>query len=219
MIYLVHGNDYESSYRRLTQIASKYADHKIIHLDPSTPQQILDQTLQGESLLAQKEIIILEDLISTLPKLPQQANIILWEKRQVSAQQVKKLPKGTTVELHNLKTTLYEFLDSLVPGSKKAQILIKKQSNSGLLWHLQNRLFLLLLIKMGFDVNEVANITQKTLMTWQWQNLADQAAKFSTGNLRDFYSGALKIDFLIKTGRTSLAPTTITSILLLKYLK
>ncbi|MEK9146900.1 MAG: hypothetical protein AAB639_01750 [Patescibacteria group bacterium] len=219
MIYLLHGNDYESSYRRLNQIAAKYAGHKIIHLDKSTPREVLSQTLHESSFFPQKEIIILEDLISTQVRIPEEKDIIIWEKRAVLSNEIKKLPKSTIVELHNLKTTLFEFLDSLVPGSKKTHKLAKKQNEKNLLWHLQNRLFLLLLVKTGFGANEASNLLHMNLVSWQWRKLQDQALRFSLSNLLDFYGGALKVDFLIKTGKTSLAPTTLTSVLLLKYLK
>lgn len=226
MIYLLHGNDYESSYKQLTKIVAKYAGHKIIHLDKSTPQEILSQTLHEKSLFPQKEIIVLEDLLKTINlRSPIRQNwgdkkdIIIWEKRKVPPSEIKKLPKSTKIELHSLRTTLFEFLDSILPGSKKANRLAKKQNEKSLLWYLQNRLFLLLLVKTGFAANEASNLLPMNLESWQWRKLQDQASRFSLSNLLNFYGGALKADFLIKTGKTSLAPTTLASVLLLKYLK
>lgn len=219
MIYLLHGNDYESSYEQLTKIVAKYARHKIIHLDKSTPQEILSQTLNEKSFFPQKEIIILEDLISTWQKLPEEKDIIIWEKRKVPPSEIKKLPKSARVELFSLQTTLYEFLDSIFPGSKKAIRFAKKQNEKSLLWYLQNRLFLLLLVKTGFGANEASNLLHMNLESWQWRKLQDQALRFSISNLLNFYGGALKADFMLKTGRTSLIPTTLVSVLLLKYLK
>lgn len=219
MIYLLHGNDYESSYRRLNQIASKYTEHKTIHLDKSTPKEVITQTLNEESFFPQKEIIILEDLLPTIPKNWGDKDIIIWEKREVPASETKKLPASTKVELHNLKTRLFEFLDAIFPGSKNVQRLISEQEEKSLLWHLQNRLFLLLLVKADFGADEISNLSLRNLASWQWQKLQAQARRFSISNLLEFYGGALKADYLIKTGRTSLSATTLASVLLLKYLK
>lgn len=226
MIYLLHGNDYESSYRRLSQIAAEYAGYKIIHLDKSTPEEVITQTLHESSFFPQKEIIILEDLFGSRnlgspigKNWGDKKDIIIWAKRVVLPNEIKKLPKSTKIELHNLKTTLFEFLDAIFPGSKKVSSLVKNQDEKSLLWHLQNRLFLLILVKTGFTASETSNLLHKNLESWQWQKLQDQTSRFSTSNLLKFYGGALRADFLIKTGKTSLGSTTLASVLLLKYLK
>lgn len=226
MIYLLHGSDWEFSYKRLAQILARFKDHKIIHLDHSTPHSDLNQKLTETSLFEQKEIVILENLLSADPQLtetlkspPGEKIIIIWEKQEIKPGLVKKLPRATTIELYNIKTKLFEFLDSLIPGSKKAKMLVGKLEPESLLWHLQHRVLLLLLAKSGLTREETALVDQKNILPWQWQKICDQCANFSLTNLLDFYGGALKVDYLIKTGKTNLSPSTLSSVLLLKYLK
>lgn len=226
MIYLLHGSDWESSYKRLTQILAGFKNHKITHLDRTTAQSDLDQKLTETSLFEQKEIIILENLLwadsqlpQTLKNTPEEKIIIIWEKQEIKPDLAKKLPKKTLIELYNIKTRLFEFLDSLVPGSKAAKLLVKKLEQESFLWHLQHRILLLLLAKSGLTQEEAAVATQKNILSWQWTKICDQCAYFSISNLLDFYRGALKVDYLIKTGKTNLSPSTLSSVLLLKYLK
>lgn len=226
MIYLLHGSDWESSYKRIAQILARFKNHKITHLDNTTAQSDLDQKLTAASLFEQEEIIILENLLSRNTQLIQTLKgpleekiIIIWEKQEVKSDLVKKMPIGATIELYNIKTRLFEFLDSLTPGSKKAKILVKKLEDASLLWHLQHRILLLLLAKSGLTQEDAAAVDQKNILAWQWHKICDQCTNFTISNLLDFYNGALKIDYLIKTGKTCLSPSTLTSVLLLKYLK
>mgnify|MGYP001599874840 CR=1 FL=1 len=224
MIYLLHGSDYESSYARLTQIILKFPKHIKIRLNLKTPDEKIYEALYGQNLTGDLELIILEDLLkkenNILKILSRQTpakEVIFWEKQEISPRLIAKLPKIINVEHFKKSAPIYAFLDSLVPKSSKAQILVRIQQ-SPILWYLENRILLLILAKTGFDSKQSGQVAGKEIQNWQWQKIKDQSEKFDLVRLLAFYQGSLKVDYMIKTGKTRLDESTLTSILLLKYL-
>lgn len=225
MITLVHGTDTESSYTRLTQLLLKFPNHTKIRLDQDTSDEKIYQALFTQSLTGDKELIIFEDALKktgTIAKILEKQTptkeIIFWERQDVEKRVLGKLPKNIRIEYFKKSLPIYAFLDSIVPKSKKAQALVREQQDH-ILWHLQHRILLLILAKIGFDIKKASITLTRPIQDWQWQKIKDQSAKFELPRLLAFFQGALKVDYMIKTGKTSLDENTLTSILLLKYLQ
>lgn len=225
MITLIHGADTQSSYARLTQLQSKFPKHTKIRLDQDSTQEQIYQALFTKNLMGEEEVVILQNSLRNLGKTLQmiekqnpQKEVIFWEMQELDRRILIRLPKEIKIEHFKKTSSIYTFLDSIEPKSKRATALVAVQEDH-LLWHLQYRILELIIAKIGLDLAKTSGIIGRQIQDWQWQKIKDQSQKFELKTLLAFLQGALKIDFMIKTGKTSLDENTLTSVLLLKYLQ
>lgn len=228
MITVLHGDDVESSYAKLSALVDSQKDTiKVSFGAKATPDQIT-QALQTQDLLNSPKLIVVENFLSPQKKLPEkffaqipkESTIIFWENKALTPAKITKLQKIATIQHFKKPTELFTFLDSLIPGSKTAfSLLSKLQGEDGLIWQIQNRFLLLSLVKLNIPVQTATQITKRQIAPWQWQRLESQSAKFSKNALLATFSASLKIDHLIKSGRTSLPAQTLIIVLLTKYLR
>jgi hypothetical protein len=225
MIVVLHGDDTSSSYHRLTQFLEGYKNHHKIKLNKAQEYE-LEEIVFSRDLISEDKVIIAENTLSTLKKLPdflkrvpEEIVLIFWEKTQLTPAKLQKLQKFAKLELFKTKSQIFDFLNALFPGSKDAiSILQSAKADESILWHLQNRFLLLILYKMDLNKETASKISGRNIIEWQWDKIRFQASRFSLEKLLALYRGALKIDYLIKTGQTQLPTGTLISILLLKYL-
>lgn len=205
------------------QLLAKFPKHTKIRLDKDASEEKIYQALFGQNLTGDEEVIILQDLFQSsvakiLEKQTPTKEIIFCQKREVDRRLVAKLPKNIKVEYFKKSLPIYGFLDSLAPKSKIALKLSGNQQDH-ILWYLQSRVFELILAKIVLNIKDAQIIIGRSLAPWQWKKIKDQSLKFELSQLQAIFQGALKVDYLIKTGKTSLDENTLTSILLLKYLQ
>lgn len=228
MIVVLHGDDEASSYQRLSQIEEEYKDCLKIRLSKNQTVEKLAEAVLTQDLTGTQKIIIAEDFLQPLKKLPHEflkniakgTVVIFWEKTTLSAAKVTGLKKLAKLELFKQKTPLFTFLDSLAPKSKVTfSYLAGLKDTQALSWHLQNRILLLILSKLNITQEDAANITKRNIFDWQWEKIKYQASKFTLVTLISAYNASLRIDFLTKTGKSDLPQNTLISMLLLKYLQ
>ena len=224
MIHVLHGEDQEASYRRLTSLLKTFPNYKKIQL---LPQNSTDFNISviSQDLFEERKIIICENFLKekkikpqTLKDVPASLPVIFWEKSQLRADTVKKLPPKTIVEIFKPPPILYNFLDTLEPGSRNAMRILPKLESYGLLWNFSNRILLLILAKDNLNRKETSKIAGRELFDWQWDKIQRQAQKFPPETLYSLFSGSLKIDYMIKTGATQMQENFLLSMLLSKYL-
>lgn len=227
MIVILHGEDTANSRARLHQIKNSLKNSQTIFLGSTTPQEEFDKHLWGNSFFGEEKLIVFEDYFSSQKKIstkileaiPKNKTVIFYENSQLTPVKIVKLAKIARIENFKPPSLLFTFLDSLLPKSKTAQILLAKLTNEkGILWHLQNRLFLMILAVHGLSLQQIEKIAGRKLATWQWVKIKNQTAKFSQDTLLNFFTATLKVDQMIKEGRTNLDEHVLTSLLLLKYL-
>ena len=226
MIYILHGEDSTSSYNRIGEILKKYPDHKKVYISVATADN-LPQILQAQNFLEEKEIIICENVLSKkreiikrAPKLASEKPVIFWENKKLPFR-LESNPDDLSIEEFKLPSTLYYFLDSLIPNSVRfanyLNNLAKREPN--LNWHITNRVLLLLLAKKDCSRQTSAKIIQKPLQDWQWSKIVTQAEKFSEISLLKLFNALLRLDYLKKTGQTNTDSASVTTLLLLKHLR
>lgn len=226
MIVVLHGDDTASSYERLSQILEKYADFQKINLPLKATLNQLTEVQFSQNLFSEQKLIIAEDFLTNLTKIPakyffeipKESNLIFWEKKALSPSKVQKLAKIAKIEIFKQKTELFTFLDSLAPTVNTSRTIQELEGTPNLLWHLENRILLLICSKLGMNYQKAQMLTHRNIFDWQWNRIKNQSTKFSLESLIAFYKGALKIDFMIKSGKTDLPQNTLISVLLLKYL-
>lgn len=224
MLYILHGLDSHASYRCLRDILTSYKDWQKVYLD-STDE--LDHNLFGQDLLETPKVIIVQNFFKTKPDakkfapIPVGRILIIWEKTEIPALKLVPFAKIAKIQTFKLPPTLFYFLDSISPGQTASLHHLKnlEETETSIVWHLTNRIFLLILAKLDFSTAEVAQTTGKNQAPWQWAKIKEQADRFNLDNLRQMLTAALKVDDLTKSGKTSLPQNTILSLMLIRYLK
>ena|SRR3989344_2496515 len=227
MIIVLHGKDSDASYARLAKLLESYNDYPKIRLDAKAQDAQIIQEVFTSSLFESKKLIVVENFLAPLKKLPKylekiptEVILIFWEGTDLTPAKIKGLQKLARVEYFKQSTEIFPFLDSLYPGSKSVLPYLASVGNAdGMLWQIQNRFLLLIVSKLGMGLDSAQTITKRTILDWQWGKIKNQTARFDLKTLRALLAGALKIDFMIKSGKTELSPNTLLSMLFLKYLK
>lgn len=227
MIIVLHGEDTAASYERLLALQAQFKDSQKIWLEKKAGEQELKEAIFSIDLISSKKLVVAENYLTTAKKIPakilesipKDLVCIFWEKRPLTPAKISALKNLARVELFKPKTQLFTFLDNLVPNAKSPLIILAKLKDENLLWQLENRFLLLVLSKLNTRVDSAVNITKRNIYDWQWAKIKYQAAKFNLETLMALFSASLKIDLMIKSGKTNLPQNTLISMMLLKYLQ
>lgn len=230
MIYLVHGQDQTSSYLRVREIVKNFPRTSKTYYSREATEDELYMAIFGQNLLEEKTVIIVENFLKDkklnlddgfFKRIPKEKTVIFWEQSEVTSSMQKKLQTLAKIENFKLPATIFRFLDSLAPGSKKPLVLLSRleaEKEEAMLWHLANRVFLLILARFGLNISEVSRINDRVILDWQWNLIVEQSRLFKLRSLLDFFGGILKADLIVKSGNTELDQITLSSLLILKYL-
>lgn len=225
MIYVLHGEDYFSSYQRLSQILQSNKNLPKIYLKEETALSY-EEVISSQDLINPQKIIVANDYLSSKKIKPEKIVdnsdfiVIFHEKKELSKSSLNKFSAKVTVELFKPPQNLFYFLDSLSFQNKLTTekfLKLSKENQEGLLWNIQNRFFLLILAKMNFTQEEASKVVERNIFDWQWQKLKDQSKRFDIETLKKIFNSTLRVDFLIKSGSTNMAQTDLLSLLFLKY--
>lgn len=232
MIYLLHGEDETASYARLEQIIKTYPRAKRLNFSKENTKDDLYMAIFGTSLLPDKNILVAHNFLKEkkvtakdeiFKNTPKDTLLVLWEQGQISPSQIKSLTAFATVEAFKPEPIIFRFLDSLSPDAKRSlsslQELEYQDLTYPIIWHVSARLILLTLAKLGANSNQAGKISGRNLAPWQWDKIKNQAGLFDLKTLKNFLTGCLKADLANKTARTNLEEPTLTTFLILKYLK
>ncbi|OGD85925.1 hypothetical protein A2164_02645 [Candidatus Curtissbacteria bacterium RBG_13_35_7] len=227
MIHILHGEDNYSSYNRLQLILKEHSALEKIILNNKNSLEEIIMAIYAQSLSGKNKIIICENLISAkkiksedLNLLPQDNKIIFWEKNKLSTKLLNQFIKIAVIEEFKPRQILYYFLDSLFSNTNNTFNYLSKipQIGFNLTWQLSQRLLLLIFAKNELDMKFASAYIDRNIALWQWQKIIMQAKKTDLVILNKMLKSSLKIDYLIKTGKTQQDEKTLISMFLLKYL-
>lgn len=227
MILVLHGDNLASSYARISQILTKYPNHRKIRFVDKNQIDLFADELFSQDIFNLPKIIICENYISggvlkekTLAQIPQNVPVIFWEHKQLTPAQISKTKNLAKIELFRESSFIFDFLDSISPvATRSIKSLFQLTEEKNLLWHLTNRFMILSLIKQNFIKENIESLNNKKIADWQWQKLTMQAGLFDAQTTNSIFTGLVKIDHLIKSGKTILSEINLINILFLKYLK
>src|SRR3989344_934147 len=93
MIYLLHGDNTNASYQRLSRLFIENRHHQKVRADNITPDELTNQMMSTD-LLGAKKIIVAENIIGKYKLQPQQLArlksdnvLVLWEKKELTRSQ------------------------------------------------------------------------------------------------------------------------------------
>lgn len=229
MIKVLHGENTESSYQKLGEILKKFPKHEKVYINSKTAQESLVAHLFGTSMIEEPKVLIFENFLSSQKKpnykifqnIGKSIEIIFYEKSSLTPAKIKNISKIASIEYFKKEPKIFYFLDSIAPGNKnllKQISQLEKEDETGLIWQIENRILLMLLLKRNFSSEEIYKVTKRHLLDWQLKKIEDQSKKFSSEQLLQIYGATIKIDHIIKSGRTDLNEKTLLKIMLLKYL-
>jgi len=224
MINIICGND--------TQASSKYVlsstkGKKRLKLAENNTKEDFYQAILGTSMFDEPEVIVCDDFLSSkkiaekdLEKVPKDKNVIIWESSSLTPALAKKLEKIARIQAFKIKSLIFDFLDYLSPNTKEALSLLTKldTEDTPLIWQVSLRVLLMILYKSGVDRLSASKISGRNILDWQWNKISIQSKKFEMQNLKNLYSGLLKADYMIKSGKTNLDEKSLFVPLILKYL-
>ncbi len=214
MLIILHGENIIDSRNKLVELINdaKNKNKSIERLDAKKINPgILESKLVKQDLFGTEITIIIEELHS-LPRSKQknilveliaksEVNVILWEKRKLTATMLKKFPQAKTIEF-KLSNSLFNWLDSL-SGNKKN----KKQQITTLHQALKDEDPYLCLIMLARQTRMLIQVKESGTMAgspWMVQKIKKQSQLFSLQQLLNIHRQLLNIDLHQKTSTNAL---------------
>lgn len=219
MITLLHGDDVVQSRNELIRLKDSFAGKEIRELSgKSIDEGILIQSLSSNSLFGEEIVVIIEDLCSFLGKKTKRleelltiiknesgnAQIILWEGKEVGKTAATVLGNTVTIRLFKLPTIIFQLLDGVHPRNLTSTLTLLNQileDEPEELIHamLRKRIRQLLLLESG--------ITPPGMQSWQIGRLTNQGKFFTLKGLTKLYHDMIRAEYQIKSGTSSVSLT------------
>lgn len=215
MLTIFHGEDTAAS-RNAYLEARKKAQDVLILDGASLTLTDLSQSLSGEDLFGSSKQIFIEELLSkkkspkeidSLTSLLIQSSqpVTLWESKELTVKQLSSF-KGATIRVFKIPSTIFAFLDSLLPGNGRQLIelfhktLADKEAEF-VLFMLTRHVRTLLALKDNTDttISEVSRMAP-----WQMGKVKKQADTFSVEDLLHIHLKLYDSDLAQKTGNLTL---------------
>ena len=228
MIYILSGEDTQSSYNRLQQLLNNFSDFEKIKLDEKAEKDEYITAFFAQSLINTKKVIVCTNFLTSkkinktdFKAIPDVIPVIFWENKKVNVLSYAGTKAKVISEEFKPPPTIFYFLDSISPQTKLSIAKLNKlaeEEMQGLMWQLTNRFYLMILAKLNTPLKDVISLNRNSIYDWQWKKIALQATKIDLIILKKIFHGLIKIDFLIKSGKTDLAQKILIRTLFLKYL-
>lgn len=225
MLTILHGDDTTASYLRLQELLSTYTGVPKIRLSVENPQMIY-QEIFSQDILGTQKVIIAQDLLSSkkieadsLKNIPPESAVFFWEKKELPASILKKIPREIVIQAFKPSPALFKLLDTIGIDSKVSVKLLQQLSDAkgGVSWHIENRLFLLILVKMGLSSAEISEINGRLMQDWQLSKIQNQSKYIGLSDLKRLFSSILKLEMMLKSGLVNNDEKTLISLMLLKH--
>ena len=225
MLTILHGEDTTASYLRLQELLSNFTDIPKIRLSSENPE-MLYQEIFGQDILGTQKVIIAQDLLSSkkidtdsLKNISTTSIVFFWEKKELSPSILKRIPPPAVIQIFKPNPVLFKLLDAIGVNQKLSLELLQQLSDArgGLTWHIENRLFLLILMKMGLNSAQVAEISGRPIQNWQWGKIQNQSRYINLTDLKRLFASTLKLEMMIKSGLANQDEKSLISLMLLKH--
>jgi len=225
MLTILHGEDTTASYLRLQELLSGYSNIPKIRLSTEN-SDMLYQEIFGQDILGSQKVVIAQDLLSSkkieaeyLKNIPETSAVFFWEKKELPQTLLKKMPPHANIQIFKPNPILFKLLDVIGVNQKLSLEFLQQltDTRSGLTWHIENRLFLLILAKMGINSTDVGQISGKAMLDWQWGKIQNQARRVGLLDLKRLFASTLKLEMMIKSGLANQNEKNLISLMLLKH--
>lgn len=229
MLTLIHGED-------ITNSRNFFVAQKQIISDAITFEGIalqlgeLTQALKSDRLFILEKNIFINELLSKRKQGKEvqaiidflianegQANIFLWESKELTAKQLTPFKKAI-IKKFAISKTIFQMLDAIRPNNGRALLTLFHKT----LEHEDEQFVFFMLVKqirmlLAFsDESQMPIDEVKRLAPWQKNKLEKQAGFFSQDTLQSLYRQLFAIDLAQKTGGLAYPVSTSIDFLLAK---
>jgi DNA polymerase III delta subunit len=209
-IFVIHGDDTAKSYERLTKFtdSAKERSWEISYLDES--EAPIEENLSNASLFGAERFFILRDFRRLGKKettwinkryADLSGNFIIYHEGVLNQTFLKSLPKDTKIEEFKLPVLIWNFLDTIVPGSSLRVI---KQFYK--IIETEPVEFIFTLVARQIRDLYWVKVDPKSfnLPSWRLSKLKSQSSKFTEEQLASILNRMSEIDVEVKTGKADL---------------
>lgn len=214
MITIIHGNNVVETRNQLQQLKTKYQEVIILESKKVALTEIL-QALETATFEAYTRLVVLEnlfsdktkhtDIIDYLLKKDFNNDLVVWEEKEHKGKDFVELSKKAKVLNLNISSSIFKFLESLIPGSRNVlslfNELVEKES-AELIFFMMKRQIRALLLSAFAKTDKPSDFVK--IQPWQEERLLKQAAFFNRNVLEKLYQNMLKIEYEIKSGLTGI---------------
>lgn len=196
---LLHGPAKIASRKKLVDLKQKFDPNNVVVFEEGIDLQVMLGTLSTPSLLAQEQLIILENPSEDFTNYPLPTThyqLILWFDHQVN----HKKPIMEYFKKHGpilffpeqKEVPVFPFLDSLALGDKKAYLKLQKLKDEGY--------DVFYFITMTYYLLRSLVVSPKNTPKFVLEKLQRQRRNFSIAKIIKLYQSILEIEFRIKSG-------------------
>lgn len=216
MITIIHGDsveesrnyffDFKKSFPNLTSLAGLNINKdELINLFQGDNLFFEDKNVAIENFLSKnKPSKTLDETIEILNNNSKNANVILWEEKEIGQKILGKFPKAQ-VQVFKIPKLIFNFLDSIRPGNGQDLIaifhkLLENNATEIIIYMMTRQFRLMIAVKdKGENIDELLK-----MMSWQKGKLEKQASLFDENKLINLYRKLYNIDVSQKTGKLSM---------------
>lgn len=227
MITIIHGDsiyesrnyffDFKKSFPNISSLSGiNINKDELINLFQGDNLFFEDKNVAIENFLSKnKPSKALDEIVEILNKNSKNANIILWEEKEIGQKILSKFPKAQ-IRVFKIPKLIFNFLDSIRPENGQGLITIfhKLLENSAaeIIIYMMTRQFrLMIAIKdKGGNIDEISK-----MISWQKSKLEKQASLFDKNKLINLYRKLYDIDASQKTGKLTIPIASAIDIFLL----
>lgn len=227
MITIIHGDnvdesrnyffDFKKSFPNLTSITGVNIDkNELTNLFQGDNLFFQDNNVGIENFLSKnKPSKAFDEIIETINSNSKNANIILWEEKEVGKKILDKFPKAQ-IQVFKIPKLIFNFLDSIIPNNGRSLIvlfhkLLENNATEIVVYMMTRQFRLMIAVKdNGKNIDEISK-----MMPWQKGKLEKQAGLFDQAKLISLYKKLYEIDASQKTGKLSMPIASAIDIFLL----
>ncbi len=216
MITIIHGDNVEDSRNYFFDLKKSFPN--LISLTGvNIDKNELTNLFHGDSLFFDDKNIAIENFLSKnkpskaldetieiLNNNSKNANVILWEEKEIGQKILGKFPKAQA-QVFKIPKLIFNFLDSIRPDNGQSLVTLfhKLLENNAaeIITYMMTRQFrLMIAVKdTGENIDELSK-----MMSWQKGKLEKQASLFDKNKLINLYKKLYDIDVSQKTGKLSM---------------
>lgn len=207
-IVLLHGDDSNASYARLTKFieVAKERNWEVNFLEY---EEKIEEKLRGSSLFAKESLFVLRG-VNKFPKgsikkllakaLNYPGNLVIYHSDTLSKEILSSFPNEVKVEEFKLPRIIFDFLDSFYPGNARASIRLLKEITK----REPAEFVFALLAKHLRDLFWVKEGNSIPYPSWRVGKLKKQASKFEVEQIKKIINYLAELDIKVKTSEADL---------------
>lgn len=211
MLYLIHGDQLESSRAKLSELKSQPG----IEIRELNGKRLditaLTQALESSSLFGSTVMVVIERYLTNAKKREKYyaknlavlleacttVDIILYEEKEIDKATVTKLGSKAKVFLFKTPVVLFQFLDSLAPNNAKHSLVLYHDVVGR---EPAEIVFSMICRRVRQLIQCRDNVVPDGLKDWQLARLTNQAGIFTMDKLVAMHANLLDVDIAIKSG-------------------